>query len=113
MSTYKASGISEAELNFTKNSLGQKDALKYETPFQKAMFLQNLLEYKLDKNYIEKQNAILQNLTKNDIDGLAKRYLPLEKMIVVVVGDRATNLEKVKKLGYPVIELDMEGNPLN
>jgi zinc protease len=113
MSSYKASGISDAELNFTKNSLGQKDALKYETPFQKAMFLQNLLEYKLDKNYIEKQNAILEGLTKNDIDGLAKRYLPLEKMIVVVVGDRATNLEKVKKLGYPVIELDMEGNPLN
>jgi zinc protease len=77
------------------------------------MFLQNLLEYKLDKNYIEKQNAILQNLTKNDIDGLAKRYLPLEKMIVVVVGDKASNFEKVKMLGYPVIELDMEGNPLN
>jgi zinc protease len=93
--------------------LGQKDALKYETPFQKAMFLQNLLEYKLDKNYIEKQNAILEGLTKNDIDGLAKRYLPLEKMIVVVVGDKASNFDKVKSLGYPVIELDMEGNPLN
>ena len=112
MSAYRAAGITPEELNFTKNSLGQRDALKYETPFQKAMFLQNLLVYKLDKNYIDKQGAILNSLTKQDIDGLAKRYLPLEKMVIVVVGDKATNFEKVKKLGYPVVELDTEGNPI-
>lgn len=112
MSAFRAAGITPEELNFTKNSLGQRDALKYETPFQKAMFLQNLLVYKLDKNYIDKQGAILNSLTKQDIDGLAKRYLPLEKMVIVVVGDKATNFEKVKKLGYPVVELDTEGNPI-
>ena len=112
MSAFRASGITPEELNFTKNSLGQRDALKYETPFQKAMFLQNLLVYKLDKNYIDKQGAILNSLTKQDIDGLAKRYLPLEKMIIVVVGDKATNFEKVQKLGYPVVELDNDGNPV-
>ena len=112
MSAFRAAGITPEELNFTKNSLGQRDALKYETPFQKAMFLQNLLVYKLDKNYIDKQGAILNSLTKQDIDGLAKRYLPLEKMIIVVVGDKATNFEKVQKLGYPVVELDNDGNPV-
>ena len=86
MNAFRASGITPEELNFTKNSLGQRDALKYETPFQKALFLQNLLVYNLNKNYIDKQSAILGSLTKNDIDGLAKRYLPTDKMIVVVVG---------------------------
>ncbi len=112
MSAYRTAGITPEELAFTKSSLGQRDALKYETPFQKALFLQNLLVYNLDKNYIDKQNAILSSITKNDIDGLAKRYLPLEKMIVVIVGDKATNFEKIKLLGYPVIELDTEGNPV-
>lgn len=112
MEVYKATGITPEELAFTKSSLGQRDALKYETPFQKAMFLQTLLDFNLEKNFIEKQNAILSGLTKNDIDALAKRYLPLDKMIIVVVGDKASNLDKVKALGYEVIELDVDGNPI-
>jgi hypothetical protein len=30
-------------------------------------------------------------------------------MIILVVGDKETNLEKVKKLGYEVIELNQDG----
>jgi zinc protease len=112
MAAYKANGITEAELAFTKSSLGQSDALRYETPFQKAMFLQMILDYNLDKTFIEKQNAILASLTKNDIDGIAKRYLPLDKMAIVIVGDKASNWEPLKKLGYPMVELDLEGNPV-
>jgi zinc protease len=112
MATYRAAGITPEELSFTKSSLGQRDALKYETPFQKASFLSRILTYNLDKDFISRQNTILQGMTKNDIDGLAKRYLPLEKMIVVVVGDKNQNLEPVKKLGYEVVELDIDGNPL-
>jgi hypothetical protein len=33
-------------------------------------------------------------------------------MIVVVVGDKATNFDKVKALGYEVIELDADGVPV-
>jgi zinc protease len=112
MATYRAGGITPEELSFTKSSLGQRDALKYETPFQKASFLSRILTFNLDKDFISRQNTILQGITKNDIDGLAKRYLPLEKMIVVVVGDKNQNLEPVKKLGYEVVELDIDGNPL-
>lgn len=112
MATYRAAGITPEELSFTKSSLGQRDALKYETPFQKASFLSRILTYNLDKDFISRQSAILQGMTKNDIDGLAKRYLPLEKLIVVVVGDKTQNLEPVKKLGYEVIELDLDGNPI-
>jgi zinc protease len=112
MATYRAAGITPEELSFTKSSLGQRDALKYETPFQKASFLSRILTYNLDKDFISRQSSILQGISKNDIDGLAKRYLPLEKMIVVVVGDKNQNLEPVKKLGYEVVELDIDGNPL-
>jgi zinc protease len=33
-------------------------------------------------------------------------------MIYIVVGDKATQFEEVKKLGKPVVELDYNGNPL-
>jgi zinc protease len=113
MSAYRSVGISPEELSFTKNSIGQRDALKYETPFQKAAFLQRILDYNLDKDFIERQGSILKEISKNDIDGLAKRYLPLEKMIVVVVGDKASNMEQIRKLGYEVVELDTQGALVN
>ena len=109
---YKAKGITDDELAFTKSSLGQRDALKYETPFQKAMFLQTILDYKLNKNFIDRQSSILKAISKNDINGLAKQYLPTDKMIVVVVGDKASNWDKVAALGYEMVELDLDGNPV-
>ena len=112
MAAYKTNGVTAEELAFTKSSLGQRDALKYETPFQKAMFLQTILDYNLDNTFIEKQNAVLASLTKNDIDGLAKRYLPLDKMIIVIVGDKASNWDKLGKLGYEMVELDLDGKPI-
>ena len=40
-------------------------------------------------------------------------YLSPDKMIVVVVGDKASNFEKIKKLGYEVVELDLNGKTVN
>lgn len=109
---FRDKGITNEELSFTKSSLGQRDALKYETPFQKALFLQRILEYNLDRDFTKTQGEILNSITANDVNSLAKRYLPTDKMIVVVVGDKASNFEKVKALGYEVIELDQDGNPV-
>lgn len=107
---YKNNGITEEELVFTKNSIGQRDALKYETLFQKAGFMNNIIEYGLDKNYVKKQNEILKGMTSFDLNQLAKTLLNPDKMVIVVVGDKATLYEKVKKLKYNTIEMDSDGN---
>jgi zinc protease len=52
---------------------------------------------------------VLNNLTVGDMRKAAAQYLPYQKMIIVVVGDKASNFEKVQKLGYEVIELDVNG----
>jgi len=52
--------------------MGQSEALEYETAYQKAAFLNNILRYNLDPDYVKKQNDILQNITKAEIDALAK-----------------------------------------
>jgi zinc protease len=113
MRIFRDNGITADELAFTKSSLGQRDALKYETPFQKASFLERILVYNLSNDFTQRQSNILQNMTADQINLLAKKHLPIEKMVVVVVGDKATNLDKVKALGYEVVELDAEGNTVN
>lgn len=110
---YADNGITTEELDFTKNSMAQSDALKYESPFQKLNFLKRLADYNLERNYVAKQTEILNSITKEEINMRAKKFLPYNNIVIVVVGDKATNLEKVKALGYEVIEMDVNGNKVN
>ncbi|UOQ97351.1 insulinase family protein [Hymenobacter sp. 5317J-9] len=104
-------GISDEELAFTQSSIGQSDALRYETGQQKAGFLSRLVEYDLDPTYVNQQTEILKNLKKEDVQAIAKQYLPADKMYIVVVGDEK-QLPSLQALGYPVVQLDLEGKPV-
>lgn len=113
ITNYRNEGIKADELVFTKNSIGQADARKYETGPQKAGFLRQIITYNLDKDFVNKQNEILKNITKAEIDALAKKQLPLDNMYILVVGDKALVKPGLDKLGYEVVELDAKGNLVN
>lgn len=112
MKRFADGGMNAEELTFTKSSLGQSDALKYEAPFQKASFLKRLLDYNLDGTYVKNQNKILQSITLAELNAMAKKKYTYNNVNIVIVGDKATNLEKVKKLGYEVKVVDVNGNEI-
>jgi zinc protease len=103
-------GPTDDELQFLQASVGQSDALKYETGQQKAAFLGRLLEYDLPTDYVSKQSALLKSLKREDLQASARKYLPVEQMYIVVVGDRAKVFPGLTELGYEVVELDLNGN---
>lgn len=107
---FQEDGITKDELNFMRNSIGQRDARRYETPFQKAGFLGNIIRYDLDGSYVDKQADIIQNITREEINALAKKYLNTENIYILVVGDGATNRDKLKALGYEVIDVTEKGD---
>jgi zinc protease len=113
MKTYADKGISADELGFTKSSIGQSDALKYESPFQKASFLKRLLDYNLDGTYVMQQSQILSAISQADINTLAKKHLPYKNVNIIIVGDKQSNLDKIKKLGYDVKLLDVTGKEIS
>ncbi|MEO8761356.1 MAG: pitrilysin family protein, partial [Bacteroidia bacterium] len=102
MKAYADKGISADELGFTKSSMGQNDALKYEAPFQKAVFLKHIVDYNLTGNFVTQQSEILSAISQTEINGLAKKHLPYNNVNIIIVGDKQTNLDKIKKLGYDV-----------
>lgn len=110
---YNETGITDNELAFMKNSLGQRDALSYETGQQKAGFIGRILDYNLPANYIDQQNKILAAMTKKEISAVAKKWLDPTKMNILLVGDKAKIYEGVKKLGYEIIELDADGKKVD
>ena len=109
LKNYATKGVTEEEIKFMKSALGQRDALLYETGFQKAGFIGRILEYDLPANYVDEQNKILAKITKADIDATAKKWIKPETINVLVVGDKAKILPGLQKFGYEIIELDVNG----
>jgi zinc protease len=106
---YATTGVTGEEIKFMKSALGQRDARLYETGFQKANFIQRILDYDLPANFVDEQNKILANITKAEIDQIAKKWINPESVNVLLVGDKARILPGLEKLGYEIIELDVNG----
>jgi zinc protease len=105
---YRENGITDEELSFTKNSIIQRDALKYETPFQKAGFLSDIVEKDLPADFQEQRMNVLNNITKEEINKLAKEQLHPDKMVIMVVGNAYTLKDRLGNIGYgKVTELEM------
>ena len=109
---YAESGISESELSFTRKSIGQRDALAFETPGQKLGFLARILEYDLDESFVDEQNQILAAIGEDEINELAKKHLDMQNMIIIVVGDKSVILPDLENLGYEIVEMDANGMPV-
>jgi len=110
ITNYKNKGITDEELIFMRNSIGQRDARSYETPSQKAGFLSRIVHYDLDKNFVDKQTEIINSISKGEINSLADKYLQIKNMNILVVGDKASNIDKLIELGYEIVELDAKGD---
>lgn len=109
---YVENGPTDDEVVFMKSSIGQRDALRYETGMQKALFIGRILDYNLPADYIEQQNKILKTITKEEIATIAKKYLKPEQMNILLVGDKNKIYDGVKNLGYEIVELDVDGKKI-
>ena len=109
---YVQNGPTDEEVAFMKSAVGQRDALRYETGFQKAAFISRILEYNLPADYVDQQTKILKAMTPAQMKAVAAQYVKPEKINILLVGDKEQILDGVKKLGYDIVELDADGNRL-
>ncbi|MHC5210887.1 MAG: M16 family metallopeptidase [Planctomycetota bacterium] len=106
-------GITEEELAFARDGLMQAMNRQYEAVSALNRMLDSISMYGYPDDYLVGRIAILERITKADIDALAKKYVQPEKAAVLVVGDKEKVLGPLEALGYgPVTELDIDGNPL-
>ena len=104
-------GITPEDLEFTKNALIKSNARRFETQGSLLGMLQERSSYDLDPNYIEKEEATINNMTLEQHKELANKYLDESKMAYLVVGDAATQYQQFKKMGFDEVKLlDKDGN---
>jgi zinc protease len=107
-------GLADEDLAFTKSALSQSNARRFETLSELRGMLDEIATYNLPFDYIKQQEKIILDMTKDRHKALAQQYLDPNKMIYLVVGDAATQLEGLKQLGLgdPIL-LDKEGKAVN
>ena len=98
-------GISEEDLEFTKNALIKSNARRFETQFSLLGMLQEMSEYDLPANYISEEENIINNMTLEQHKELANMYLDESKMAYVIVGDAATQFAQFKNMGFDEVKL--------
>lgn len=102
---FKENGLTDEEFEFTKKALLASEALDYESMLQKASYISNILARDLPKDYAQKQSDILKNVTKAELNALAKQHMDLDKIVVVVAGDMLLMKDRLNDLGLGTIQI--------
>ncbi len=100
-----ASTYTDEDLDRTKTALIKQNTRNFETLNDLLGILHNISTYQLSLDYIDQQQNVLQQLKKDDIIQLIKTYMDLSKMNYVIVGDKATQFDRLKVdgIGNPVL----------
>lgn len=110
MNKYRT-GISAEDLDFTKNALIKSNALRFETLGALRGMLTQIAKYNLPFDYVIDQEKQIYDMTLDEHKQLAQKFIQPDKMIYLIAGDKATQMDKLKELGFgdPIL-LDKDGN---
>lgn len=104
-------GISQEDLDFTKNALIKSNARNFETHNSLLRMLQNISVYNLPKDYIAGEEKIISEMTLDQHKALANKFLDETKMGYLVIGDASTQFDRFKDAGFDEVKLlDKDAN---
>jgi zinc protease len=107
-------GVTEEELDFTKQALVQAMGRRFESTRALSSFLDDISAYGYPDDFQTRRLAELMELGTEDLRVLARKHLTPDEMVILVVGDAAHVEPGLAELGYgEVRRLDVDGRPLS
>ncbi len=106
-------GITADDLAFTKNALILSNLRRLETLGAQRAMLEDIGMYDKPADFIKQEEEITRSMTVDKVKELVQKYIHPNNMIYLVVGDAATQAERVGEvgLGAPIM-LDKKGAAL-
>jgi zinc protease len=106
--------FTEDEIKQGKESLIQSLPASFGSVNATAGAISNIYLQGLPETYYQEYAAKINAVTPDDLVRVAKKYIDLANMNLVIVGDRATIEEPLRKTGIaPIVILDIEGKPVS
>lgn len=104
--------IEHSELADTKSYLMGVFPATVQTASDVASRLVDMELYGLPQDYFDRYRENIAAVTSDDVTRVANKYLDPDRVLIVIVGNAQQIREPLGTLGYPVHELDIEGNRL-
>lgn len=104
--------ITDEELTMAKETLVQRLPGQFASVAAIGSSITSLMLQDLPADYYQNFAKNVAAITKDDVVRAAKKYVDLDHLNIVIVGDRKTIEEPLRKTGIaPIVILDSEGNP--
>ncbi len=114
MNRMRTEKVPAAELQVVKNVLAGQFSQSLEEPGTVANFALTIARFGLPADYYEKYLEVLQSVTPEEVQAMAKKYINSDKAHILVVGNRDDVAERLKQFSpnATVNYYDTYGNPL-
>jgi zinc protease len=93
-------GVTDSDLQFSKNAMILSNALRFETNGSLVGMLYTMSKYGLPDDYIKDDENVIKNMTVEENKVITDKYINPDKMYYVIVGDGATQLKPLEKIGF-------------
>ncbi|HVL66193.1 MAG TPA: pitrilysin family protein [Vicinamibacterales bacterium] len=104
--------ITDEEMQTARDSLIQRLPGQFESVQGIGSAITTLYVNDLPADYYQTYAKAVSAVTKEDVLRMAKKYIPLDRLNIVIVGDRKTIEAPLKGTGIaPIVLLDEHGNP--
>jgi zinc protease len=105
--------VTDDELTVAKEALVQRLPSTFETVGSINTALTALWTQNLPDDYYQRYATSIAAVTKEDVVRVAKQYIDLNRLAIVIVGDRSVIEGPLKATGIaPIVAYDIEGNPV-
>jgi zinc protease len=78
----------------------RSNALRFETNGALVGMLSTMTTYGFPDDYIKKEEDVIKNMTVEESKAIINKYIVPDKMYYVIVGDAATQLKPLEKIGF-------------
>jgi len=104
--------VEDRELNDTKNYMMGVFPATVQTASDIAGRLLDIELYGLPDDYFDRYRENIGGVSKDDVERVAKKYIDPDRALIVIVGNAKQVREPLGALGYPIEELDIDGNAI-
>ena len=103
--------VTDEELKTARDALTQRLPGRFASVGSVNASIQSLVTQGLPDTYYQQFGAAVAKVTKEDVARVARQYIDVDHLAIVIVGDRATIEGPLKATGIaPIVILDIEGN---
>ena len=104
--------FSQADVDIAKSKILKGNTLVYESQGAKLSILRRISKFGKSPKFIEDDQQQLLQMGVADFRAVIGKYMPEQELVYVVVGDKATQYEEVRKFANgKLILLDAAGKP--